>query len=65
MLGYCGTYETGCQDMVHDATRVGTPRTCSPAQIRTWMEDASRYGYPYKNKVSITTIETGCGPIYG
>ena len=62
LLGHCpvsGTYAP-CVDMVNDATRVGTPRTCQPIDIRNWISD---------NKWAVVSnfasfIESECGPIY-
>jgi len=64
LIGYCSSQLTACTDMVNDATRVGTPRTCSPVQIRNWMSEVSMFGYPANVGVSLTTVETECGPIY-
>ena len=65
LLSYCASWESDCEAMVNDATRVGTTRTCSPVQIRNWMDQVSLYGYPYSRGINLTTIETACGPIYG
>jgi hypothetical protein len=49
-----------CDELVRDATRVGTPRTCSHLDIRNWISDSEYYssGWP-------GVIEDACGPIYG
>jgi hypothetical protein len=49
--------------MVTDATKVGTPRTCSPLRIREWIEAIGMYGYR-GDLVSLSIVEAECGPIY-
>ena len=63
LIEYCNSWDSDCEPMVTDATKVGTPRTCSPLRIREWIEAIGMYGYR-GDLVSLSIVEAECGPIY-
>jgi hypothetical protein len=59
LLGLCRSLPD-CKALVNDATRVGTPRTCMPMDIRGWMASNKWWDDNWP-----AFIEAQCGPVYG